>query len=333
MKLSDMPVLIDIPFARDATGSYVRDIPDSTATAGAASYTLGFPPITAQPLESGGIPPDIKDFNGVLRALSRWVNWQGAGAPVVYDSVFVATVGGYPKGAQLASTVTTGLIWRSTVDDNTTDPDGGSATGWERLVGSANLVDGAVGTAALADQGVTNAKLANGGVNTVKGRLGTGNTTDVTMSQLISLLSAFGGDSGSGGTKGLVPAPPAGANAAGYLPLANGTWGKADLSLQNLTIHSGVNGYWFQLGPLIVNVGIASSIGPDSKTTKSYPSGPYPNALLWYNAGVRRTTFNSGTDAVAEVEGSTTNNAQITLVNNNINGNPVIDVTWIAIGF
>lgn len=41
----------------------------------------------------------------------------------------------------------------------------------------------------------------------------------------IALYADFIGDSGSGGVKGLVPAPPAGSAALGYVLLANGGWG------------------------------------------------------------------------------------------------------------
>lgn len=81
-------------------------------------------------------------------------------------------------------------------------------------------------TLSLLDDGVTNAKLANVATATFKGRTtaGTGDPEDLTAAQATALLNVFVGDSGSGGTKGLVPAPAAGDAAAGKFAKADGTW-------------------------------------------------------------------------------------------------------------
>lgn len=84
-----------------------------------------------------------------------------------------------------------------------------------------------ISSAALIDGTVTNAKLANMATQTIKGRTtaGTGVPEDLTASQATAILNAFVGDSGSGGTKGLVPAPAAGDAAAGKYLGADGLWG------------------------------------------------------------------------------------------------------------
>lgn len=78
----------------------------------------------------------------------------------------------------------------------------------------------------LEDNAVTNAKLATVATATFKGRTtsGTGNVEDLTATQATALLNAVVGDSGSGGTKGLVPAPAAGDAAANKFLKADGTW-------------------------------------------------------------------------------------------------------------
>lgn len=79
----------------------------------------------------------------------------------------------------------------------------------------------------IANDAVSNAKLANMAEATIKGRAsgaGTGDPTDLSATQATAILNAFVGDSGSGGTKGLVPAPAAGDAAAGKYLDADGTW-------------------------------------------------------------------------------------------------------------
>lgn len=73
---------------------------------------------------------------------------------------------------------------------------------------------------------VVNAKLAQVATATFKGRStsGTGDVEDMTATQATALLNAMVGDSGSGGVKGLVPAPAAGDAAALKFLSAGGTW-------------------------------------------------------------------------------------------------------------
>ena len=79
----------------------------------------------------------------------------------------------------------------------------------------------------ITDDSVTNAKLSDMAAATIKGRAfgtGTGDPVDLSSTQATAILNALVGDSGSGGTKGLVPAPAAGDAAANKYLRANGLW-------------------------------------------------------------------------------------------------------------
>ncbi len=78
----------------------------------------------------------------------------------------------------------------------------------------------------IGDNQVTNAKLSQMSAHTFKGNNtgSTANASDLTQTQLTAEINAMVGDSGSGGTKGLVPAPGAGDAAANKFLKADGTW-------------------------------------------------------------------------------------------------------------
>lgn len=133
MQTSDVPVKFPIPFANGASGTYKRQVPTPSQVGiddGAASLTTGFPPDTFIPTSGGGIPPDGRDFNGILFQATAWARWLAAGGPIYYDGTFATAIGGYPAGTMLQSSVTPGKFWISTANNNTTDPDGGSPANW-----------------------------------------------------------------------------------------------------------------------------------------------------------------------------------------------------------
>ena len=128
MLSSDIPDWSAKRFAEDATGTYVRPVPQTTADPAAASMALGFPPQTFTDEGAGGTPPDGRDFNGILNFLSAWAQWVGLGGPIPYNAA-ISSAGGYPKGARVQSATNPPRIWLCTADNNTTDPDAGGA-GW-----------------------------------------------------------------------------------------------------------------------------------------------------------------------------------------------------------
>lgn len=142
MQLSNAPSKIKLPFANSGTKNTIPVASQIGITAGAASYTDGFPPLTFTPVASGGVPPYGADFNGILNASTAIDRWFAAGAGFVYDSAFAtdSNVGGYPKGARVLRTDGEGY-WLNIADNNTTNPESGGA-GWvpDFTSGSASIV-------------------------------------------------------------------------------------------------------------------------------------------------------------------------------------------------
>lgn len=130
MQLSNAPTQIVLPFAADdATKTSPFPVPSQIPfTPGAASFTDGFPPLTALDPSAGGIGPSKADFNGALFAMSSIDNWASAGGTFPYNAGFQTAVGGYPKGAVIQQ-ASGGGLWFCTVDNNMSDPDTGGG-GW-----------------------------------------------------------------------------------------------------------------------------------------------------------------------------------------------------------
>lgn len=141
MQLSQSPPKFPVPFANSATPSYIRDIPQGSQVGivnGAASLETGFPPLNFLPVGSGGVPPFGQDMNGILRQITQWSRWQATGALNLWDSAFATAIGGYPRGALLSS-ITPGVAWLSTAENNLTNPDGGTAVGWQPVLTGASV--------------------------------------------------------------------------------------------------------------------------------------------------------------------------------------------------
>lgn len=116
------------------------------------------------------------------------------------------------------------------------------------LTGDVTTTVGTVATTIGANK-VTRGMLSATAGAAILGATGAGNVSDLTAAQATSILNAVVGDAGSGGTKGLVPAPGAGDNAAGKFLKADGTWsvppgtgGGAGTTTNALTINNSGSG-------------------------------------------------------------------------------------------
>lgn len=127
-----------------------------------------------------------------------------------------------------ASTPTLAVTGTSTISGTHSGTSSGTNTGDQTISLTGDVTGSGTGSfaATIASTAVTNAKLANVSTQTFKGRTtaGTGSPEDLTVTQATALLNVMVGDSGSGGTKGLAPAPGAGDAAAGKFLKADGTY-------------------------------------------------------------------------------------------------------------
>ena len=130
MNDADIPLRFDLPFGKNAGPTYTHVVPVPSQVGinnGAASFNDGFPPDTMIPLGAGGIPPDGRDFNGLLLVMTAWDQWLQAGGPIGYDAGFSGSIGGYPASAVLSANGTPGAFWFNQIDSNGTNPDTGGA--------------------------------------------------------------------------------------------------------------------------------------------------------------------------------------------------------------
>lgn len=198
MYLSDIPSKVAIRFAESAGAGYVRSIPVASqigTTAGAASFTDGFPPSTFTAISGGGAYVNGEDMNGILQYITAWNRWQGAGGQVYFDAAFCTAIGGYPSRAILASLTVGGRLWMSVVEGNLTDPDGASAAGWT-AVGPLAATQAQVTAGTDTSTFVTPATLkpmlagvASAVASLAEARAGTNNTDIITPLVLAQLFS------------------------------------------------------------------------------------------------------------------------------------------------
>lgn len=123
-----IPLKWYVPFAQNDSSRV--EIPVTTTDATRASQSLGFPPLTMQPPESGGVPPQGEDFNGGMNQVARVCWWVLNGGGWPFDATFAtnSNINGYPNGAKLQTADFAG-DWLNTIDNNQNNPDT-TGTNW-----------------------------------------------------------------------------------------------------------------------------------------------------------------------------------------------------------
>jgi len=111
------PTNYALPFAN---GGAKNIIPIAATGTGKASFTEGFPPVTMMPLSSGGIPPEGKDFNGILFDITAHTIWVNSGGQYQFDAALATAIGGYPAGMVLQNNAGT-ASYVSAVNSNSVD--------------------------------------------------------------------------------------------------------------------------------------------------------------------------------------------------------------------
>jgi microcystin-dependent protein len=261
-----------IPFAQGITVSNGSVSLPSISVIGDRDTGFYFPAANQAALVCGGI--------AVLNATSSGVTFPlgvtFAGNQTVTGNLIVngnTTLGN--AGADTMSVVATGTF-----------------TGNQTFNGTATFTS----TVTVPDASFTNAKLATVATATIKGRVtaATGAVEDLTGTQATTLLSAVVGDSGSGGTKGLVPAPAAGDTAAARFLSAAGTF-TAAVPVGSVTMYAANTAPtgWLECSGAAVSrttyAGLFTAIGTvfgvgDSSTTFNLPDMRGEFARGWDNS-------------------------------------------------
>ena len=115
------PLLIPLAFAVNGAKNVIQKVRQQSQGEDVATWSDGWGLRTMLPKETGGLPPDGRDFNGVLYALSDHAVHRQNGEQIRFDPAKVSEIGGYPFGALVQSD--DGLrTYRSLINNNTFNP-------------------------------------------------------------------------------------------------------------------------------------------------------------------------------------------------------------------
>ena len=131
MQSLTQPTLLLKPFAESGDKNSIPVQNTDAQNPQLADLTNGFPQVTSEDPDDGGLPPERKDFNGLGYLTTTYDYFYQAGGTFTFNSTISSAIGGYPLGARLWYTDGNGAttVVRSTVANNTDNFNDGSATG------------------------------------------------------------------------------------------------------------------------------------------------------------------------------------------------------------
>lgn len=131
------PYLVRVPFAINGSKNTIQITRQPSQDPEDATYDTGFPPETMIPTDAGGLAPKGLDFNGIFYELSSPIAHYCRGDRIQFDAAYAAAIGGYSKGAILASDDYQ-KDYISLVDNNTANPNGTNTT-WAVYAGQGSV--------------------------------------------------------------------------------------------------------------------------------------------------------------------------------------------------
>lgn len=131
MQSLTQPTLLLKPFAESGDKNSIPVTNTDAQNPQLADLTNGFPSITSDDPDDGGLPPERKDINGLGYLTTTYDYFYQAGGTFTFNPTISTAIGGYPLGARLWYTDSNGAttVVRSTVANNTDNFNDGSATG------------------------------------------------------------------------------------------------------------------------------------------------------------------------------------------------------------
>jgi len=121
MQSLTQPILLLKPFADEGDRNSIPVENTDAQNPQLADLTNGFPQITSEDPDDGGLPPERKDINGLGYLTTTYDYFYQAGGTFTFNQTISNAIGGYPLGARLWYVDNNGLasILRSTVGNNT----------------------------------------------------------------------------------------------------------------------------------------------------------------------------------------------------------------------